>query len=252
MLRRILLTFLLPGLCTAAVACRAQDAPDLLGTWIFESSAPARDERCGERTVAGQIEVSKRITARAWRGSARVQETSARCRNVVVDESDFTLRLRDEQVTIEYDKEGWSETTLKFDGTTMTGTAPQGAEATLVRAATTDPTSAEIDYEQLDEFLAGMAPDLKKEMRLEFGRRMLLNLEKTGLTTEEAEQVADQTLDRMTSCVLDMVRDKVIAQAATPGGAGRAAYVAISPKNIDYRKMDCIYAAAQNAGVVIR
>lgn len=252
MSRRFVYVLLFGG-ASAANPAHAQDAPDLLGAWTLDATLPAADERCGDRSVSGMLSVTKKITARAYRGSTRIMTTTARCRGGSIDESDFTLRVHDDEVSIEYDNEGWAEETLALEGTKLSGKDAQGNAMEWMKQAEQD-AAAEIDYSKLDEMLVELAPDFRKELRLQFRRNLLLNLERTGLSTKEAEQVADQTLDRMTSCVIDMVREQVTARQVPVDKlfSGQNAYIYFDPKSIDYRKMDCIYAAALNAGVVIR
>jgi hypothetical protein len=253
MSRRFLYVLLIGG-GLAAITSRAQDAPDLLGTWTQETTIPAGDgDRCGDRSISGTLSVTKKITARAYRGTARMMTTLAKCRGGSADESDFTLRVHDDDVSIEYDNEGWAGETLALEGAKLTGKDAQGTAIEWVKQAEQG-ADAEIDYARFDEYLNKLAPEFRKELRLQFRRNLLINLERTGLSTKEAEQVADQTLDRMTSCVLDMVRDQVAAQHIPLDKLllDPNAHIYFDPKSIDYRKMDCIYAAAMNAGVVIR
>ena len=58
----------------------------------------------------------------------------------------------------------------------------------------------------------------------------------------------------MTDCILSMAREQVLAQSLPIEEflADKNATVLLQPENIDYREIECIYEAAQNAGVVIR
>jgi hypothetical protein len=250
MSRRFLYVLLL-GAGLAAMTSHAQVAPDLLGTWTQNATLPATDQRCGERTLTGTLSVTKKITARAYRGSARMMVAYRRCQSSV-NESDFTLRVRDDGVAIEYDNEGWTGEMLTLEDTKLAGKDADGSDVEWVKQA--EGESVQIDQAKLDEYLNGLAPEFRKELRLQFRRNLLLNLERTGLSTKEAGEVADQTLDRMTSCVVDMVRDQVAAQHIPVDAliSDPNAGVYFNPKAIDYRQVDCIYAAALNAGVVIR
>ena len=83
---------------------------------------------------------------------------------------------------------------------------------------------------------------------------MLQNLRRTGLSRDESIQVATQTVERMTDCILAMAREQIVAQSLPIDDilADQNATVLLQPENIDYREIECIYEAAQNAGVVIR
>lgn len=83
---------------------------------------------------------------------------------------------------------------------------------------------------------------------------MLQNLRRTGLTRDESVQVATQTVERMADCVLDMARTEILEKNLPIDDVinGRNSTVLLQPENLDYREMQCIYEAAQNAGVVIR
>ena len=106
----------------------------------------------------------------------------------------------------------------------------------------------------LDEFLESLAPDLSRELRAEFGQKMLQNLVRTGLSRDESIQVATQTVDRMTDCILDMARNQILERDIPIDDVvqGRNRTVLLQPENVDFREIECIYEAAQNAGVVIR
>ena len=249
--RRFLYVLLLGGI-SASLPTHAQETPDLLGTWTQTATLPATDQRCGERTLSGTLSVTKKITARAYRGNARMMVSYRRCQGSI-NESDFTLRVSDDAISIDYDSDGWTGETLSLEGTKLTGKDADGSDVEWVKEAEDD-AGAEIDYARLDEYLNGLAPELRKELRLQFRRNLLINLERTGLSTKEAEDVADQTLDRMTSCVVGMVRDQVTAQHIPIDEliSDPDAQILFNPKAIDYRQVDCIYAAALNAGVAIR
>ena len=251
MSRRFLYVLLLGGI-SASLPLHAQDTPDLLGTWTQTATLPETDQRCGERTLSGTLSVTRKITARAYRGSARMMVSYRRCQGSV-NMSDFTLRVSDGDVSIDYDSDGWTGETLVLDGTKLTGKDADGSDVEWVKQVQDD-AAAQMDSGKLDEYLSGLAPEFRKELRLQFRRNLLINLERTGLSTKEAEDVADQTLDRMTSCVVDMVRDQVTAQHIPIDEliSNPSAHVYFNPKSIDYRQVDCIYAAALNAGVVIR
>jgi len=232
----------------------AQDTPDLLGRWAFEISLNEQDERCGEKKTVGEMQVTKKITARAFRGSTTAQTVAEKCGVVGAEESGFTMRVKGNNVSIEYDKEGWSSETLVLDGDTLSGFDANGTPMEFSRQAEEQMLVSEEELAGLNEFLAELAPEVTLALRQEFGQKMLQNLRRTGLSREESIQVATETLERMTECVLDLAREDLAAQSLPLQEilAGKNPPLVLQPQNIDYREIECINAAAQKAGVVIR
>lgn len=243
----LVLSCLLPGFALA------QEAADLLGHWTFEIQE-ADDRRCGASKTLGEMHVSKKITARAYRGTMTVRSVTERCGKVSESDSGFTLRVRERNVSVEYDDESWTSDSLVFGGDRMSGYDSAGTPMEYVRQTMNLPERSETDLAALDEFLDGLVPDLNRELRAEFGQTMLENLRRTGLSREESIQVATQTVARMTDCVIDLARAEIIQKDLPIDDVvnGRNTTVLLQPENIDYRQIECIYEAAQNAGVVIR
>jgi len=231
----------------------AQEAADLLGHWTFEIPE-APDSRCGASKTLGEMYVSKKITARAYRGISTVRSVTERCGQVSESDSGFTLRVRDGQVSIEYDDESWTSDSLVFSGNTMSGYDSAGTPMEYVRQSGQLQERTTADLAALDEFLEGLVPDLNRELRAEFGQKMLENLRRTGLSRDESTQVAAQTVARMTDCVIDLARAEILQKDLPIDDviSGRNTTVLLQPENIDYRQIECIYEAAQNAGIVIR
>ena len=201
-----------------------------------------------------EMEVTKKITARAYRGLTKTQAMSDRCGAIDFDESGFTLRVRDTKVTIEYDNELWTSDSLVLDGDTLTGYDSAGNAMEFLRKVEQPAAVSDADLARLDEFLLGLAPEFSTALRAEFGQKMLRNLRRTGLSRDESIQVATQTVERMTDCILTMAREEIMAQSLPIDDilADPNATILLQPENIDYREIECIYEAAQNAGVVIR
>ena len=242
------------ALLAATCVALAQEPVDLLGDWTFEVEAADEDPRCGAQKTVGEMHVTKKITARAYRGMTTTQGVSEKCGVVAGDESGFTLRIRGSKVTIEYDNELWTSDSLVLDGDTLSGFDSAGNAMEFVRKAEEPAETSTEDLAKLDEFLQGLAPQFSVELRAEFGRKMLQNLRRTGLSRDESIQVATQTIGRMTDCILAMAREEILAQSLPIDDilADKNATILLQPENIDYREIECIYEAAQNAGVVIR
>ena len=231
----------------------AQDAPDLLGPWTFELVVAEPDRRCGQMKTIGEMNVTKKITARAYRGHTRTHHQTERCGKIGFADSDFTLRIRDNTVTIEYDEEeGWASDTLLLNGREMTGTDAEGTEFTFVKQEAQPIVAAEFDMAELNMFLDELAPGFNKELRAEFGAKMLQNLRRTGLSREEAKEVATKTVERMTDCVMDLVREQAIGMNMPLEKIKQnQRSILMQPEDVDYREIECVYDTALNAGVII-
>ena len=239
--------------CACGALAEAQESTDLLGKWRFELEE-ADDPRCGARKTLGEMHVSKKITARAYRGTTTVQSVTDRCGKVSESASGFTLRVRDDRISIEYDEESWTSDSLVLEGDRLNGYDSAGTPMEFVKQAVTVSERTPEELAALDEFLESLAPDLSRELRAEFGQKMLQNLVRTGLSRDESIQVATQTVDRMTDCILDMARNQILERDIPIDDVvqGRNRTVLLQPENVDFREIECIYEAAQNAGVVIR
>ena len=114
------------------------------------------------------------------------------------------------------------------------------------------PTAEQI--EALDAFLSQVEPELADSLRTEYLGNLRQNLMRTGLSGEEAGQVADLTIERMTSCMLEELHKAVVAQEIPIGKILEDQNVAIifDPQSVDMRANTCIQDAAWNAGVRIR
>lgn len=234
----------------------AQDAPDLLGTWTFEVDGLEPHPQCGESRQSGTLEIERQVTARAYRGRIRAEDSYENCRGAQTTESLVTVRVKDDgRVTIEYDEEGLEIERLTFGDGGMKGSRGKGVSTLWERMpeqVSEGPTDEQIAA--LDEFLATVEPDLTSTLRSEYRENLRKNLARTGLSGEEAGQVADLTIERMTSCMLAELRDAVEAQEIPVEKVLEEQNVAVvfNPQSMDMRANACIQDAAWNAGVRIR
>jgi len=243
--------FVLPGTVVG------QEEADMLGKWTFTATGIPDDPRCGALSSGGEMKVERKITARAYRGSVRSYRSSERCKGRLITESAVTVRIRDNKVSIDYDEEGWVQDSLVLNGSVMTGTNEKGVVVEWNKQVAVQdqvPMTSEADMSELETVLAEIKPLLTSELRSEFGRRLQKGVERSGLSEEEAGQVVDRTLERMTSCVLDSVRETMRVQNVPLDGsvANRNAGLVLDPRRMDFKSMECIQDAGQNAGVTIR
>lgn len=231
----------------------SQDAPSLVGLWSAEKEEPA-DSRCGASTHVTRLNVLKKITARAYRGKLTTLRSTSDCGIKPMDETGFTLRIRDNKVSVEFDDEAWPSQDFLLDGNTLAGSREDGSQFELVRAAVETAPAEQIDFGKLDELLGEMRPGLYDQLGNEYGTRMLRNLRRTGLDSKQARQVAEETMGRMADCVIAMIRKDLVAMALPLDKLvnDRQAMLMLDPKQLDYRQYDCIYDTALNAGVIIK
>ena len=242
------------ALSAAQIGIANSEPPaDLVGRWSMEGTIPDASERCGARTVKAEMLITKKITARAYRGKISSQETYENCPGTRSNASGLTLRVRDNAVSIEYDEEGWHKDSLLLQGDTMHGADATGTQTTWTRQAVAASTVPAVDLEELDSYLDSLAPAYTKALRAQFGAKMLQNLRRTGLTRDESIEVATNTLDRMSECILGMVRNEVLAKSIPVETLRRDpdAVSMLRPEEVDYRKIPCVHDAASNAGVMI-
>jgi hypothetical protein len=240
--------------CLAPVA--AQEADDLLGTWTFKVDGLEPHPQCGESLQTGTLQIERKVTARAYRGRVRAEDSYEKCEGTQTTESMVTVRAKDEgRVTIDYDEDGREMERLRFEDGGMTGSRSNGVSThweRLPEQAAEGPTAEQIAA--LDAFLSQIEPDLASTLRSEYREDLRKNLVRTGLNGEEAGQVADLTIDRMTSCMLVELRDAVDAQEIPVKKIldEQNVQVIFNPQSMDMRANACIQDAAWNAGVRIR
>jgi hypothetical protein len=234
----------------------AQELPDLLGQWDYVLKGMEPHPQCGEATIVGELVIERKITARAYRGRARGEQTWEKCPGVTVTESAATIRIKDGNlVTIDYDEEGWTMDRLRVDGGKMDGDHGDGVTSQWVRAdevGGTDLTEEQIA--ELGEFLVEVEPELEAELSKMFRERLEKSLYKSGLSEEESSQVAGLTMTRMTSCMVEAIRESVLRfeMPIEQVLAGQNMALLFNPKNPDPLVAECVEDAEWNAGVRIR
>ncbi len=249
--RRWLLVFLL-----FSAAIGSEEADELLGTWTFDVDGLTPHPQCGESVQTGTLQVERRVTARAYRGRIRTEDSYEKCQGTQTSESMVTVRAKDDGlVTIDYDEEGYEKERLRLKDGAMTGSRSNGVSTRWERLPdqlAEGPTAEQI--EALNAFLSQVEPDLTSTLRGEYREDLRKNLVRTGLNGEEAGQVADLTIDRMTSCMLGELRSAVEAQEVPIQSIldDQNVGVIFNPQSMDMRANTCIQDAAWNAGVRIR
>ncbi|MDJ0906879.1 MAG: hypothetical protein QNI96_12740, partial [Woeseiaceae bacterium] len=107
-------------ICLAPAA--AQETDELLGTWTFDVDGLEPHPQCGESVQSGTLQVERKVTARAYRGRIRMEDSYEKCQGTQTSESMVTVRAKDDDlVTIDYDEEGFEKERLRLKDGTMTG-----------------------------------------------------------------------------------------------------------------------------------
>jgi len=234
----------------------AQGDPDLLGTWTFDVAGLEPHAQCGQSIQKGVLTVERRITARAYRGNVQVEDSYEKCQGTQTSESKVTVRVKDDLVTLEYDEDGWEMERLRLADSVMKGERGDGVTTLwqrLPQLAAPEPPTAE-QLAALDAFLARMEPELSTKLSAEYRKRLFSSLQNTGLDQVEAGQVADLTIERMTDCMLELMRAEVVAREIPVEKILEEDNVTVifNPQNVDLRSIQCIDDASWNAGVRIR
>ena len=256
MTRKTRLLILTISMLLGAGIAHAQEMPDLLGTWSYTASGLPDDPRCGEASLSGEMQVTRKIAARAYRGKIRTERSTAKCPGVLVEESALTVRIRDYKVSIDYDEEEWTKDILYLNGEALTGKGSDGVRIKWTRQAVAN-IPVEISaaaMSNLERMFGEIHPQLADQLRDVYSERLQKGLQRTGLNKDEVKQVTELTIQRMISCMFDEVRDNVRAQGATIEKhleRNRAALM-LDPRAVDFKGMECVQDAALNAGVAIR
>ena len=254
-MKSLLTLFLFTSASCAAFA--QEELPDLLGVWSYTVSGLEPHPQCGAQTQTGELDIYRKITARAYRGNARSEESTEKCQGINFTESAATIRIKDaNRVTVDYDEDGWEMDILKFEDGVMTGEVGGGVRTHWVRLNDEDieagPTPQQLA--DLDVFLEGVETELNTSLSEQYYEKLRKALWSSGLSEEESVQVATRTVERMTTCMLDMMRESVIEQEIPIERILQEQNVNVifNPQSVDVRTNTCIQDAAWNAGVPIR
>ena len=234
----------------------SQEVPDLTGTWQYTVHGLPDHEQCGQQQQVGELVIERRITARAYRGKARSEHSMEKCPGTNVTESGATIRVKDGNlVTIDYDEDNWVIDRLRYVDGRMSGDAGEGVSTTWARLVeqSEDHRLTEQQLADLDEFVATIEPELSSSLSEAFHEKYRKYLYKSGLSEADASQVADLTVERMTSCMLNMMRKSVVVQEVPIDQmlSQRGVALIFDPNNVDSRTEECIKDAERNAGIRI-
>ncbi len=249
------LTFVI--LVSLSCSAVAQEVPDLLGKWTYTVSGLEPHARCGRGNETGELIVERKVAARAYRGKARVEQSYEKCPGSQFQESTATVRVKGNLITVDYDEDGWSKERLRLVDGVMTGDDGKGVSTRWERAVDTAPDDDSLNEEQLaelEEFLDLVEPRILESLSDEYTKALQKGLGKTGLEDEDAADVADLTLERMSACMVDMIRKEAITQQVPLGEILKydSTIKGFNPKGVDFRGLDCVDDAFMNAGVRIR
>ena len=252
-MKRLLTSVLLLSFALTALA---QESPDLLGSWTFTVKGYEPDPRCGEVVHEGVLDIERKITARAYRGKVRTEQSTEKCRGSQLDSSSATIRVKDNVVTVEYDEDGWEKDRLLYDGDTMEGSRGKGIVTFWERQAdgADDDAPTPEQLADLETFLGQVGPELNAALSEQYLANLEKNLGRTGLTDDEASQVAVQTISRMTDCMIEELRKSVLAQEIPIGKVleQQNSSIVFNPQAMSPQTEQCVEDASWNAGVRIR
>ena len=255
---KLSLIFAILSSCLISAAMAQDELPDLLGHWDYVVGGQEAHPQCGEAIHVGDLVVERKITARAWRGRARGEQSYEKCPGTRVTESAATIRIKDSNlVTIDYDEDGWSMDRLRLVDGVMTGDNGKGVSTRWERAVDSTPDDDSLSEEQLAElekFLGLVEPRIMESLSVEYAKALQKGLGKTGLEDADAAGVAELTLERMSACMVDMIRKEAITQQVPLGEILKydSTIRGFNPKGVDFRGLDCVDDAFMNAGVRIR
>ena len=178
------------GLCGTAVG---QEPTDMLGKWTYTATGFPDDPRCGATSAGGEMQVNRKITARAYRGSIRSYQTTEKCKGTEVTESALTVRVRDNKVSIDYDEEGWTVDSLILDGTAMSGKDKNGIITEWTKQAVVEEqvvVASAAGMRELETYLGNAETEVVERLREYYSQTLEKGLKKTGLNEEQAGEIA--------------------------------------------------------------
>jgi len=254
-MKTILSLFL--GIGVACSVLAQDEPPDMLGLWSFEVSGVEAHPRCGEAINTGEMDIYRKIAARAYRANVRAEQSYEKCPGSQFQETTATVRVKDNLITVDYDEDGWSMDRLRLVDGVMTGDNGKGVSTRWERAVDSTPDDDSLSEEQLaelEEFLDLVEPRILESLSDEYTKVLQKGLGKTGLEDADAAGVAELTLERMSACMVDMIRKEAITQQVPLGEILKydSTIRGFNPKGVDFRGLECVDDAFMNAGVRIR
>ena len=234
----------------------AQELPDLTGKWSMTATGFEDDSRCGEISATGELDVARKIAVRAYRGKFVLRETFSKCDHTRVSESAVTVRIRDHKVSIDHDEDDWTRQSLFLTDAGMSGKDKDGVVSEWTRQLASDEPVVDVAaaMQSLEVYLDEVEPHVMGQLRDYYVEKLTPGLVVSGLSEDEAGQVAELTMQRMLTCMFDDIRDMVRVQGVLLDDLLRNnKYVlTLNPRNIDFAGDQCVQDASLNAGVAIK
>lgn len=253
-MKKTLYCLALSLLCSVA---GAQELPDMLGTWTFTVEGIDPHPHCGEGVLNGVMDVERKVTPRAYRGTVRTENAYENCETSMLGQSTVTVRVRDAKtITVDYDAEGWQMNKLTFADDVMTGKTHDGLTMRWVRdngGASIRPTEQQLA--DLDAMLTTIEPQVTETLHdhyYEIISRALARI--GGLEKDESRQVTSVMVEHMASCMMDQLTRSALAGEIPVGQVlqGRTAVLMFDPAAEEFIGDECVENAALNAGIRLR
>ncbi len=235
----------------------ANELPDMLGTWTFEVEGIDSHPQCGEGILKGVMDVERKVTPRAYRGTVRTENAFENCEASMLSQSTVTVRVRDaDTITVSYDEEGWPPNKLFLKDGVMTGTTQDGLTMRWRRddgGADIRPTEQQLA--DLYAFLEKIEPQVSSSLHDFYYEMISKALARgAGLKTDEAREVTGTMVGHMTDCMMDQVRRSALAGQIPVSQImqGRNATLMFDPQAEEFIGDECVENAASNAGIRLR
>ena len=180
--------------------------PEMIGTWTGTLSTGAIDQDCGASKGAGELDVFDAFpgsTSNSFRSKMTIRWTTEKCPGVRVLESNATLTVRGNNVTIIYNSEGWDIDSLYLDGATMAGVDTAGTESHWVKLP---PLSNDERVEEVKRAFAQMIYD-------QSAHPLRQALSGAGLAPSEVEDALWKMSDGFAQCMIDAIRAQAVEQS---------------------------------------
>lgn len=253
-MNKLLSCLILLSICAAA---GAQEVPDMLGTWTFTVEGIDPHPHCGEGVLNGVMDVQRKVTPRAYRGTVRTENAYENCETAMLGQSTVTVRVRDARtITVDYDAEGWQMNKLSLVDDTMTGKTHDGLTMRWVRdagGASIRPTEQQLA--DLDAMLTRIGPQVTETLHDHYYAMISNALTRVGgLEQGESRQVTAVMVEHMASCMMDQLTKSTLAGEIPVGQIlqGRTAVLMFDPVAEEFIGDECVENAALNAGIRLR